>query len=609
VDVAAFLARHPPFDSLDPVRLREMAGSVLIEFFPSGTTILEQGGPAAGYLYVVRSGAVEVLEDGRLVDLAVEGEALGALSLISGLGPTATVRAHEDTLCYLIEPAAAARTLATGAGLSVIGGALRRLSLGADHDTARLDLGPVRVGSLIRRPPVTFPGDGSVAEAAEAMTRDRISSLLVPWQGSFGILTDRDLRSRVLAAGRPRESKVAEVMTFPARTVQTEAMAGEVLLAMLEGGFHHFPVLEGDGRLAGVVTDTDLMGLARQSPFALKSAIERSPDEASAVAAAKLLPETAASLVEAGVDPVDIGHVVGVTIDALTQRFIDFALAGSGDPPGPWAWLALGSQARHEQALGTDQDHALAYEPTSQVDPDVDSYFSVIAEAVTSGLEASGIPRCRGDAMAVHPALRRPLPDWIDQFKSWMNDPGTESSVLTSITFDYRRIAGALDVEHPLDDLIRTAPAHYPQFLRHLARRALDFRPPTGFFRDFVVEHRGDHAGRLDVKHGGIMIITSLARAWAVMDGRTEKRTLDRLRGAVASGRIDEETRRALEEAFRLLWRVRLEHQAALVGAGGVPDDFVDPASLGPIARRGLKEAFRIIAREQRSLSVELDLG
>jgi CBS domain-containing protein len=609
VDVAAFLARHPPFDALDPARLGEIAGSVLIEFFPSGTTILEQGGPAAGHLYVVRSGAVEVLEDGRLVDLEGEGEAFGALSLISGLGPSTSVRAHEDTLCYLIEPGAAAQTLATSAGLSVIGGALRRLAARADHETARLDLAPVRVGSLIRRPPVSFSADGSVAEAAEAMTRDRISSVLVPWQGSFGILTDRDLRSRVLAAGRPRETKVAEVMTFPARTVPTDAMAGEVLLAMLEGGFHHFPVLEGDGRLAGVVTDTDLMGLARQSPFALKSAIERSSDDASAVAAARALPETVASLVEAGVDPVDIGHIVGVTIDALTQRFIGFALARSGDPPGQWAWLALGSQARHEQALGTDQDHALAYEPPSQVDPDVDSYFSIVAEAVTSGLEAAGIPRCRGDAMAVHPALRRPLPDWIDQFKAWMSDPGAESSVLTSITFDYRRIAGTLDVEHPLDDLIRTAPAHYPQFLRHLARRALDFRPPTGFFKDFVVQHRGDHAGRLDVKQGGIMIITSLARAWAAMDGRTEKRTLDRLRGAVASGRIDEETRRALEEAFRLLWRVRLEHQAALVGAGLKPDDFVDPASLGPIARRGLKEAFRIIAREQRSLSVELDLG
>ena len=208
--------------------------------------------------------------------------------------------------------------------------------------------------------------------------------------------------------------------------------------------------------------------------------------------------------------------------------------------------------------------------------------------------------------MAVHPSLRRSVAGWMAQFQSWMSDPGTEGSVLSSIAFDYRRIAGPLDIETPLDELIHSIPGRYPEFLRHLARRALDHRPPTGFFRNLVVESRGEHAGRLDVKHGGIMIVTSLARAWALREGRTEKRTLDRLRGAVASGQIDEETRDALEEAFRLLWQVRLEHQTAMVRAGHPPDDFVDPAVLGPITRRGLKEAFRIIGREQRGLAGDL---
>jgi CBS domain-containing protein len=326
------------------------------------------------------------------------------------------------------------------------------------------------------------------------------------------------------------------------------------------------------------------------------------------VAAARQLPETAASLVEANVDPVDVGHMVGVTIDALTRRLIDLSIARLGEPPVPWAWLALGSEARHEQALHTDQDHALAFEPQGRAESELDPYFADLAEDVTSGLEAAGIARCRGDAMAVHPTLRRSVAGWVDQFESWMGDPGVGGSELTSITFDYRRIAGPLMVEKSLDEVIRTAPGRYPQFLRHLARRALDYQPPTGFFRDFVVEQRGEHAGRLDVKHGGIMIVTSLARGWAILGGRTEKRTLDRLAGAASSGRISEQARQDLEEAFRLLWRVRLTHQAAMVRAGEKPDDFVDPASLSQITRLGLKEAFRIIAREQKGLTLELDL-
>src|SRR2546423_13193081 len=91
MDVAVFLARQPPFDALDAERLAHISRSVLIEFFPAGTTILEQGGSPAGHLYVVRSGTVEILDDGNLVDLTGEGEVFGALSLISAVGPTASV--------------------------------------------------------------------------------------------------------------------------------------------------------------------------------------------------------------------------------------------------------------------------------------------------------------------------------------------------------------------------------------------------------------------------------------------------------------------------------------------------------------------------------------
>jgi CBS domain-containing protein len=611
VDVGAFLGQHHPFDGLGVDQLAAVAGSVLIEFFPAGTTILEQHGSPAPYLYVIRSGAVEILDEGQLVDLATEGEVFGELSVMSGTRPSATVRAHEDTLCYLIDPrtaseALAAEALASGAGLSTIGVSLRRLEARRYRGEGRGDFGRIRVSSLIHRPAVSFPPDGSVGEAASRMTADRVSALLIPREGGWGIITDRDLRSRVLAAGRAGETKVSEIMTVPVRTVPSDSMAGEALLTMLDGGFHHLPVIDAHGGLAGVVTDTDLMGLSRQSPFALKSAIERSPSETDAVAAARRLPEVASELVEVNVDPVDVGHVVGGTIDALSRRLIELAIARLGDPPVPWAWLALGSEARHEQALSTDQDHALVYDPGGRGEAELDPYFAALAEAVTSGLESAGIPRCRGDAMAVHPSLRRSLAGWMDQLRSWMSDPGTEGSVLTSITFDYRRIAGPLDVEAPMDEVIRSVPGRYPQFLRHLARRALDQKPPTGFFRNLVVESHGEHAGRFDVKHGGIMIVTSLARAWALRRGRTEKRTLERLRGAVESGEIDEESRQAMEEAFRLLWQVRLDHQAAMVRAGSPADDFVDPASLGPITRQGLKEAFRIIGREQRGLAADL---
>jgi CBS domain-containing protein len=607
MDVAAFLAKYPPFDALDPDRLETVAANVRIEYFPERTVILQAGGEPAAFLYMIRKGAVELLDGEAILDLLVEGEAFGQISLFSGLGPTVTIRAHEDTICYLIDGELAEQIIGTRHGLAFFSSMVRRQILRTEEQrgAARADATSVSVGSLIARRPVACDATATVHEAARVMAKERVSSLMIPRDGQVGILTDRDLRTRVLATGLAVDTLVADVMTFPALTVPPEMMAAEVLALMFERGVHHFPVAERDGRLVGVVTDTDLMRLERYSPVALKSAIERVPDRAALVAAGRDLPRVVIGLVDAHADAVDVGHVVGVTVDALTRRSIDLAIADLGDPPVPWAWLALGSAARHEQALHSDQDHALAFDPQGADPESLDPYFADLAKRVTDDLEAAGLARCNGGAMAENPQLRRPIAAWTKAFREWMDDPGLEGSILTSIVFDYRRVAGALDVDRTLDAIIRTAPSH-PVFMRHLARRALDANPPTGFFRDLVVEAKGEHAGTLDVKHRGITLVTNLARAYAISAGITEKRTLTRLHAAHTAGVIDEETRAGLSESFRVLWGVRLRHQAAEARTGLPADDYVDPKTLGPIERRQLKEAFRVITRAQRTLAAEL---
>jgi CBS domain-containing protein len=609
MDIAGFLAEHPPFRGLTEGQLAAVASTVQVEFFPAGSAILEMAGPPADFLYVVRKGAVEILDGGRLLDLLEEGESFGHLSLVSRRAPTADVRAGEDTLCYLVPKNLAEEVLESPSGLAFVVSVVRRqLGAMARLPGDALDLRDT-VRSQVKRELVTVPPEASAADAARLMTERRVSSLLVPLGEDWGIVTDRDLRSRVLATGRSAETPVREFLSSPVVTVPSTATAGEVLLTMLEHGWHHAPVTDASGQVVGMVTDTDLMGLARQSPFALKGAIERAPDEDAAVTAARTLPGTAADLVEASVDPVEVGRVIGVTIDTLSRRLLELAMARLGEPPAPWAWLVLGSEARHEQALYTDQDHALVIaspEDAADVDPEVDAYFEEVAKAVTSGLESAGIHRCRGDAMAENRALRRSVEGWIRGLRGWMADPGVEGSVLSSIVFDFRKLAGPLDPEPRLDAVVAEARTRYPQFLRHLARRALDTEPPTGFRRDLVVQAKGEHAGTLDVKHRGIMIVTNLARTFAVRAGRSEKGTLQRLRGAVESGQIDEESRGALDESFRLLWEVRLEHQVGQFRRAAQPDDFVDPRELGPIRRRALKEAFRLIEREQRSLASDL---
>lgn len=609
MDIPTFLRRYPPFDDLDDEQLAEVVRHTHIQFFPAGTIILQQGGEPSSYLYVVRTGAVETRDGAIVTDLLTEGDVFGHLSLLSGSSPSYTVRAAEDTICYLIDKKVALSVLGTRRGLAFLSSTLRRRQVRALEGTEMADVGSSSqtVGSLIRRPPVTCPLTATVREAARIMSEHGVSCLLVPHGNGVGVLTDRDLRTRVLARGRSADTIVSEVMTYPAETIRTSTTVAEAMLKMLELGIHHLPVLDERGASVGVVTETDLMESKLRAPFSVRAAIERAGSEEAVVAAARELPHAIAALVQGGADPLHVAQIVAVTHDAVTRRLLELAVARSGDPPAPWAWLALGSEARYEQGLLTDQDHALAYDTRDAPIATVDPYFAKIAERVTANLEEMGIRRCRAGVIAANREWRGSIAEWAFRFASWMSDPGRAGSAFTAIAFDFRQIAGPLDVESELHEVIRKAPQN-PQFIRHLVRAATDPRPPTGFFRDLVVIAKGAATNLLDVKQAGITPITNLARAVAISAGITENRTLHRLRAAALAGRLAEDLRAGLEEAFHLLWQIRLEHQAARVASGERLDDDVDPRQLGPLTRQGLREAFRLIDHVQHALASEVGL-
>jgi CBS domain-containing protein len=615
MDIAAFLREYPPFDGLDEDAVSRAAARVAIEFFAEGSLILEQAQQPSHSMYVVRTGAVELLSEGRVLDVLGPGELFGHPSLVSGQPPAFSVRAREDTLCYLLDEETATAVLATPPGLRFLSRSLRARSARAleGHSAERADPWRAEVGSLVKRKAVMCTPTESIRRVAQTMAKERISSVLVNGIGTgigtgLGIVTDRDLRSRVVAEGRSSDVPVSEIMSSPAISIGERDLVAEALQRMLEHGVHHLVVERADGTLSGVVTATDLMGLERTTPFTMRSTIERAADVESLIVAGRQIPDMVRALVDAAVDPVDVGHVVGVTIDALTVRMIELQIERLGEPPVPWAWLALGSQARHEQALATDQDHALAYDPQDRDPEEVDRWFADLAEAVVAGVEASGIPRCKAGVSASEPSWRRSVDAWTETFRGWMTDQSAEGSMLTAIAFDFRRIAGPLPFDERLREIVAASPS-LPIFLKHLARNAAATRPPTGFLHDFVVEAKGEHVGTLDAKHGGITLVTGIARTFALAVGSTKIRTQERLRDAAAAGRIDEEDRAGLEEAFRLLWQIRLEHQTEAVRAGARPDDFVDPKRLGPITRQGLKSAFRLIDSVQRGMAVEFGVA
>ena len=244
MDIAGFLGRYPPFADLSPEGLQIVASSIEIEHIAAGETILRQEGAPAVHLYVVRKGAVELLDGDLVLDVLGEGEVFGAFSMLAHDRPSLTVRAEEDTLCYLI-PDTVARDGPRDVGRTIVrdrvdAPRIRAISDRAQQATADPAFAPVR--SLVRRPAVTASPDISIADAAALMARERISSLLLRANGDVAIVTDRDLRSKVVAVRGDVEQPIGTIASRPVETIADDAMAAEALLEMFAKGIHHLPV-------------------------------------------------------------------------------------------------------------------------------------------------------------------------------------------------------------------------------------------------------------------------------------------------------------------------------------------------------------------------------
>ena len=485
--------------------------------------------------------------------------------------------------------------------------------MGTDLDASayRGDMGLYlrHVRDLIKGAPVTCAPGATVAEVADLMTRRSIGSVIILGEdgAATGIVTDRDLRTRVVARGLPSGTPVGHVMSGPVIAIGPGALAFDALLEMTRRGIRHLAVMS-EGRLLGVVSSHDLVLLQGAHPVGLAREIEAASSEESLGALAPRVPSVVKWLAAGGAGAAEIGRLVAELNDRLVRRALDMvvsavASAGHGQPPVPFTWLAAGSEGRREQTLKTDQDNGLVYrDPPVEQESKAAIYFERLATQMGELLGRLGFPPCTGGFMASNPRWCQPERVWRRYFESWMETPGSEALLCAALFCDLRPVAGGDAVGRALWEWVcEQAPSHV-LFLRHMAKSALDPPAPLGFFGGFVVKRTGAHKNQLDLKARGVFPITQAMRAYALSLGVRETNTLDRLAAAGARGLFSPSEVAELSDAYEVMARVRLVHQLACLEGGLAPDNFIDPRTLGKADRLLLKEAFKSIAWVQRHL-------
>ena len=476
MSTADFLAQHPPFDSLSPDELQRVAASASEQVYRSGQLALIMYGEPTRYLFVVRTGAMELMHGAEVIEVLEPGTCFGHPSLVSGLAPSFSVRAREDSACLLIPGEVALEVLARPAGTQFVVRSLRNRMMRSEQTAEGLpELMLRRVGEVAQQPPVTVLAEASVREAAAALTAADSTAAFVDLPDGPGIVSDSDLRERVLGAGLGADDPVRVAVRSPALCVPAERTVGEALMDLLDAGMREALVTE-QGRVIGLVSVEDIAG-GERSPFALRRAIERAPDVDALVATVRDgLPRLQASLLGAGLEPIDVSRALTVQSDTITARLVDFALARHGPAPVAWAWMGLGSVGRHELTLASDQDNALAYADDGN---DSDGFFERVAKDVNAGLAACGAGEDNADVLARNRNWRMTASRWRAILAECLEYPDRSHLVRAAVTFDFRHVMGGLDIVPPLVDVLRRAREH-PDFLGRLARTVTDWEVPIG---------------------------------------------------------------------------------------------------------------------------------
>ncbi|NLA55258.1 MAG: cyclic nucleotide-binding/CBS domain-containing protein [Corynebacterium humireducens] len=606
-EVRSFLADLEPFTRLPVAELDALPARMTMEYVRRGEDIIRLGA-TNDFLYIIRSGAVDVIDDeGILLDRRDDGRSFGYSTLLGEHTSRYTMTAVEDSLLLLLPRE---EFVALGERnpdiMRFYSSQSRRIRAAAEElrgdsstDVLRTKLREFKIPN-----PVSIGPTATIREAAELMEEHKVSSLLITVGDQLeGIVTDRDLRGRVVAKGLDITLPITEIMTLRPRTVNSETLAFEAMLIMAEMRIHHLPIVD-EGQLTGIVTTADVMRLLRHDPIYLTAEFSRrnSPEELKD--AYSQASEVAVRFIERGASAEETSGIMTIAADSLARRLLKLGEEKFGAPPVPYTFVVLGSQGRREMGLASDQDNAMVLSD-DYVEAEHGKYFADLAEYVCQGLHTAGQVLCPGDMMASNPEWRMTRTKWLDTFRLWVTAPEPDALLHAQTFFDFRGIHGdtelADDVHNNAVGMARGARRMHA----HLAALAARREPPLGFFRGLVVDRSGEYANTLNVKKGGTAGIVQMARLFALASGVTALGTRNRLIEASATGAVSERGALDLVDAFDYLNSITLRHQATQLREKSVPDYNIDPNKLGKMDREHLRDSFQIIKSMQNALATK----
>ncbi|PHJ42592.1 DUF294 nucleotidyltransferase-like domain-containing protein [Vibrio sp. PID17_43] len=609
LEVLNFISQYPPFDDLPEEHLKNIAMNAEVAYYRAGSDILKKGDDIRD-LYMIRSGVVEIYRrKGELYNRFDTGGVFGQMGLLMNNRVRMPAKAIEDTLMYCI-PEQIFTTLCDEfenfADFMELEDSARLRTAVSNHSDGN-DFTTAKARKILSREPVTLEATATIQEAALLMAEEGVTALLIvrPTEEIteddddqlLGILTDRDLCIRVLAQGIDTNIQVSEVMSYDVVSLDYSAYVFEAMLTMLRYNVHHLPILK-NKKPIGVLSMTDIVRYESQNSLLLVSSIFQQNTVADLKLVSHQVKDCFVRMVSEDANAHMVGRAMSVIGSSFKQRLAELAEQELGPAPIPYCLVAMGSMARDEQLIVTDQDNALILD--NSYDPDKHGdYFAQFAKFICDGLAECGYSYCTGDIMATNPEWRKTRAEWEECFANWIDNPTPERLLNSNIFFDLLGVHGRVKWAEQLSGFIVRRAKKNNRFLACMAYNAIRRTPPLGFFKDFVMEKDGRHRNSINLKRRGTAPLADLIRVHSLAIGSRSQNSFERLDDINNAGILPKGRGMDLKDAMELIYMVRIRHQALDIENGEEPDNNIEPEHMSEFERRNLKAAFQILSNAQ----------
>lgn len=600
--VEDFLNTSAPFDVLDKEQKLELVKHTELIYLTADNVGDLQKGEAS--LFLIQNGQFSVQDSDAPLRHLSEGDYFGYTNIMEKRNFSLSISVDSPGLVYCFEASAVTPLFELPAIRNFFDGlrnnALQNHAI-SDSNSMWLYKG---LEDVINKSPVSVDVETSITAAAQLMTTQKVSSLLVTREDKLiGIITDRDLRSRVVAASLDIHLPVSDIMTPNPAQIMGNRTLFDALALMTERNIHHLPVIDQQTLVPlGMLTASDIIRHQRGNVLFIIGELSKAENLYELTRLSWQLPHYFSAHAKKAGDYDIAGKILSQATDIMTRKLIGFFQQANGKAPMMFAWLVYGSQAREDQTMGSDQDNGLLLaERPSEAQAE---YFAKMADYVCNGLAKCGIKLCDGNIMASNPKLRLSLEEAIEEAKRWVKAPTKDAIMHFNIFLDVRCAAGDISLFKQLQRQ-RAPLMKQNMFLAALTRNSNEISVPLSMFQKFIYEKGRREKDVIDLKTRAVALINNIARIYALADGVTLPNTLARLDALSENSQLSKRDATNLRDIWLFLNRLRWRHQLE----NKVTDNRVSVSSLSSIEKHQLKAAFKAIERTNQAMVMKFSGG